>query len=164
MVRKPKILVFWPLGSLFFFNVGCSILPWLSLTSNTPLYLHCLIDVLHSRGKIEHFKSFKKINQKPKVIRALKNLTNRVPRYIYCHFSNFLHHIENNILSKKGTSKYINPPILLSFYLFFSWKKWLWSCNKKSVKHCSYCFSIRKEKEIKLLDEKTTTMTARIFS
>ncbi len=29
-------------------------------------------------------------------------------------------HIEHIILSKKGTSKYINPPILLSFYLLFS--------------------------------------------
>ncbi len=30
------------------------------------------------------------------------------------------------------------------------------------MKHCSYCFSIRKEKEIKLLDEKATTMTASV--
>ncbi len=63
----------------------------------------------------------KKKNQKPKGIWALKNITHRVPRYIYCHFSNFLHHIEHIILSKKGTSKYINPPILLSFYLLFFW-------------------------------------------
>ena len=52
---KTKNFGFLAIKVSFFLNIGFSILPWLSLTSNTPLYLHCLIDVLHSRGKIEHF-------------------------------------------------------------------------------------------------------------
>jgi hypothetical protein len=43
-------------------NVGCSILPWLGQTSNTPLELWSPIDLSLSRGNIENFQSLKKIS------------------------------------------------------------------------------------------------------
>ncbi len=52
---KTKNFGFVTIRVSFKKNVGRSILPWLSLTSNTPLYLHCWIDLSLSRGNIKHF-------------------------------------------------------------------------------------------------------------
>ena len=145
---KTKYFGFLTIRVSFFLNVGCSILPWLSLTSNTPLYLHCLIDVLHSRGKIEHFQSLKKKSKAQGYLGFKKHNKQGTQVHILSFFE-FSTSYRTHYFVQKGHQQIHKSSAFTQFLSPFLLKKWLWSCNKKSVKHCSYCFSIRKEKEIK---------------